>query len=100
VKFVLEGTLGLYSIFGEVIVLGILGISPNLAIRADARNISSMHTSRQVSPDIWYKLPSEKLSAMGSVGFRVEEGSKFRHVIPTSGEIRARRSLRLIFNLW
>ena len=99
-KFVLEGALGLYSIFGKEIVLGILGISSDLAIRAGARNISSMHTGRQVRPDIRCKFPSEKLSAMGSVGFRVEEGSKFRQVVPTYGEFRARRSPLLIFNLW
>jgi hypothetical protein len=40
-----------------------------------------MHTGRQVCPDIWFKFPWEKLSAMGSVGFRVEEGSKFRQVV-------------------
>jgi hypothetical protein len=55
VKFVLEGALGLYSIFGKEIVLG---ISSNLAIRPGARNISSMHTGRQVGPDIRYKIPS------------------------------------------
>ena len=75
-------------------------ISSNLVIRPDARNISSMHTGRQVGPDIRYKVPSEKLSAMGSVGFRAEEGSKFRQVVSTTGEFRARRSPLLIFNLW
>jgi hypothetical protein len=51
----LEEANGLYSIFDKEIVLG---ISSNLAIRPDARNISSMHTSRQVGPDIRYKIPS------------------------------------------
>jgi hypothetical protein len=51
----LEEVIGLYSIFGEEIVLG---ISSNLAIRPDARNISSIHTGRQVGPDIQYKIPS------------------------------------------
>jgi hypothetical protein len=54
VKYGLEAALGLYSIFGTEIVLG---ISSYLAIRAGARNISSMHTGRQVSPDIRYEIP-------------------------------------------
>jgi hypothetical protein len=58
VKFGLEAALGLYSIFGTEVVLGILGISSNLAIRAGARNISNMHTGRQVGPDIRYEIPS------------------------------------------
>ena len=96
----LEGALGLYSISGKETVLGILGILSNLVIRAGARNISSMHTDRQVGPDIRYKLRSEKLSATGSIGFSVEEGSKFRQVVPTSGELHARGSHRSIFDLW
>jgi hypothetical protein len=51
----LEEVIGLYSIFGKEIVLG---ISSNLAIRPDARNISSIHTGRQVGSDIRYKIPS------------------------------------------
>jgi hypothetical protein len=51
----LEEVIGLYSTFGKEIVSG---ISSNLAIRPDARNISSMHTGRQVGPDIRYKIPS------------------------------------------
>jgi hypothetical protein len=54
VKYGLEGVLGLYSTFGEEMLLW---ISSNLAIRPGARNISSMHTGRQVGPDIWYKIP-------------------------------------------
>ena len=70
-KFVLEGALGLYSIFGKEIVLGILGISSDLAIRAGARNISSMHTGRQVSPDIRYKIPSLTVIVLESVEFNL-----------------------------
>jgi hypothetical protein len=54
VKFALEGVIGLYSIFGEDILLG---ISSSLAVRLGARNISSMHTGRQVGSDIRYKIP-------------------------------------------
>jgi hypothetical protein len=50
-----EEVIGLYSIFGEEIVLG---VSSNLSIRPDARNMSSMHTGRQVGPNIRYKIPS------------------------------------------
>ena len=82
----LEEVIGLYSIFGKEIVWG---ISSNLTIRPDARNISNIHTNRQINPDIRLKFPSEKRSAMGSVGFRVEEGPKFREVVPTSGELHA-----------
>jgi hypothetical protein len=71
VKFVLEGALGLYSIFGIGIVLGILEISSYLAIRAGARNISSMHTGRQVGPDIRYKIPSLAVIALESVEFNL-----------------------------
>jgi hypothetical protein len=66
VKFALEGVFGLYSIFGEE---ALLGISSNLAIRPGARNISSMHTGRQVSPDIRYKIPSLAVIAFKSVEF-------------------------------
>jgi hypothetical protein len=55
VKFALEEVLSLYSIFGEEVLLE---ISSNLTVRLGARNISSMHTARQVGPDIWYKIPS------------------------------------------
>jgi hypothetical protein len=53
-RFALEGALGLYSIFGKKIVLG---ISSDLVIRPGVGNISSMHTCRQVGPDIRYKIP-------------------------------------------
>jgi hypothetical protein len=55
VKYGLEAALGLYSIFGTEIVLG---ISSYLTIRLGARNILSMHTGRQVGPDIRYEIPS------------------------------------------
>ena len=38
-----------------------------MAIRPDARNISSIHTDRQVGPDIWYKIPSLTVIAFGFV---------------------------------
>ena len=60
-KFGLEGAIGLYPIFGKEIVLGILRISSNLAVRFCARNISRMHTSTQVGPDpdtLGYEIPS------------------------------------------
>jgi hypothetical protein len=49
VKFALEGVIGLYSFFCEEILIG---ISSNLAVRLGARNISNMHTERQVGPDL------------------------------------------------
>jgi len=55
VKFVLEGALGLYSIFGGEVLLG---ISPDLSIRFGARNALSMHTCRQIGPEIRYEIPS------------------------------------------
>jgi len=69
VKCGLEGALGLYSIFGKEIVLGILGISSNLTIRAGARNISSMHTGRQACPDVRYKIPLLAVIVLESVEF-------------------------------
>ena len=54
-KFALEGALGLYSIFGKE---SLLGISPDLSVRLGAKDISSMHTERQVGPDIRYEIPS------------------------------------------
>ena len=60
----LEEVIGLYSIFGKEIALG---ISSDLVIRPDARNISSIHTSRQVGPDIRYKTPSLAVIAFGFV---------------------------------
>jgi len=85
----LEEVIGLCSIFGKETILGISSI---LDIKPNVRNVSSLHTSRQVGPDIQYKFPSEKPSTMGSVRFRVEEGSKFRQVVLTSGELQARIS--------
>jgi hypothetical protein len=55
VKFALEGALGLYPILGKEFLLG---ISPYMSVRIDARDISSMHTERQVGPDIRYEIPS------------------------------------------
>jgi hypothetical protein len=55
VNFILEEVIGLYSFFGKEIVLE---RSSNVIIRPDARNISNMHTGRQVGPDIRYKIPS------------------------------------------
>ena len=66
-EFGLEGAPGLYSIFVKEIVLGILGISSNLAIRAGARNVSCMHTGRQVVHDIRYNIPSLAVIALESV---------------------------------
>jgi hypothetical protein len=68
VKFGLEAALGLYSIFGIEIVLG---ISSYLTIRLGARNISSMHTGRQVGPDIRYEIPSLAVIALESVEFNL-----------------------------
>jgi hypothetical protein len=70
VKFGLEEALGLYSIFGREIVLGILRISPTLAVRLGVRNISSMHTSTQVGPDLntlRYEIPSLAVIVLESV---------------------------------
>ena len=67
-KFGLEAALGLYSIFGTEIVLG---ISSYLTIRLGARNISSMHTGRQVDPDIRYEIPSLAVIALESVEFNL-----------------------------
>jgi hypothetical protein len=67
VKFALEGVIGLYSVFGEEILLG---ISSSLAVRHGARNILSMHTSTQVGPDLdtlGYELPSLAVTALESV---------------------------------
>jgi hypothetical protein len=61
----LEEVIGLYSMFGEEIVLG---ISSNSAIRPDTRNISRIHTDRQVGPDIRYKIPS-----LAVIGFEFVE---------------------------
>jgi hypothetical protein len=55
VKFALEEVIGLYSIFGKEILWG---VSPDLSVRYRARNISNMHTCRQVGPDILYEIPS------------------------------------------
>jgi hypothetical protein len=57
VKFALEEVLGLYSIFGEEILLE---ISSNLAVRLGAGNILSTHTCPQVGPDLdtlGYQIP-------------------------------------------
>jgi hypothetical protein len=61
----LEEVIGLYSFFGKEIVLG---RSSNVVIRPDARNISNMHTGRQVGPDIRYKIPS-----LAVIGFEFVE---------------------------
>jgi hypothetical protein len=58
VKFALEEVIGLYTIFGEEILLE---ISSNLVVRLGAGNISSTHTCPQVGPDldtIGYEFPS------------------------------------------
>jgi hypothetical protein len=58
----LEEVIGLYSIFGKEIALG---ISSNLTIRPDARNMSSIHTGRRVGR---YKIPS-----LAVIGFEFVE---------------------------
>jgi len=68
VNFVLEEVIGLYSIFGTEIVFE---MSSDLAIRSDARNISRIHTDRQVGLDIWYKIPSLTVIALESVEFNL-----------------------------
>jgi hypothetical protein len=58
VKLALEEVLGLYSTFGEGILVG---LSSNLAVRLGGRNISSTHTCPQIGPDIdtlGYEIPS------------------------------------------
>jgi hypothetical protein len=70
VKFVLEGGLGLYSIFGKEIVSG---ISSNLAIRPGARNILSRHTGRQVGPDIRYEIPMLVVIAFEFIEFNLTQ---------------------------
>jgi hypothetical protein len=64
VNFRLEEAIGLYSIFGTEIVLE---MSSDLAIKPDAKNISRIHTGRQVGLDIWYKIPSLTVIALESV---------------------------------
>jgi hypothetical protein len=71
VKFTLEEVLGLYSIFGEEILLG---ISSNLAVRLGARNILSTHTCPKVGPDLdtlGYEIPSLVVIALESVEFNL-----------------------------
>ena len=66
-KFALEEVLGLYSIFGNEFLLE---ISSSLNMRLGARNISSMHTSTQVRPDLdtlGYEIPSLAIIVLGSV---------------------------------
>ena len=60
----LEEVIGLYSIFGKGIVLG---ISSNLAIRLGTRNMSNTHTGIQGGPDIRYKVPSLAVVALDFV---------------------------------
>jgi hypothetical protein len=52
---VLEEVLGLYSNFGEEILPK---KSSRLTVRLGVGNILSMHTCRQVGPDIRYEIPS------------------------------------------
>jgi hypothetical protein len=68
VKIGLEAALSLYSIFGTGIALG---ISSYLTIRLSARNISNMHTGRQVGLVIRYEIPSLAVIALESIEFNL-----------------------------
>ena len=66
-KFALEEVLGLYSTFGEEILLR---LSSNPAVRLGGRNRSSTHTCPQVGPDLdtlGYEIPSLAIIVLGSV---------------------------------
>jgi hypothetical protein len=64
----LEEVIGLYSIFGKEIFLG---IPSNLVIiRPEAKNISSIRTGRQVGPDLdtlGYEIPSLAVIVLESI---------------------------------
>jgi len=64
----LEEVIDLYSIFDKEIVLG---ISSNLAVRPNVRDMSNIDTGRQVGPDIGYKIPSLAVIAFETVEFNL-----------------------------